>query len=66
MHHEDPRYLLTPGFVHQDRPAVCGPEDVSLVTTPFFPGSQDAGRYTRRELSSFWDSMLISAAPEML
>ena len=27
-----------------------------------FPGSQDAGMYTRSELSSFWDSILISAA----
>ena len=27
-----------------------------------FPGSQDARMYTRSELSSFWDSILISAA----
>ena len=39
-----------------------GPKDVSPVAVPFFPGSQDAGMYTRSELSNFWDSMLISVA----
>ena len=39
-----------------------GPKDVSPVAVHSFPGSQDAGMYTRSELSSFWDSILISAA----
>ena len=55
-------YTLTPGIVHQDRPAVFGPKDVSPVAVHSFPGSQDAGMYTRGELSSFRDSILISAA----
>ena len=58
----DSRYTLTPGIVHQDRPAVFGPKDVSPVAVPSFPGSQVARMYTRRELSNFWDSILISAA----
>ena len=39
-----------------------GPEDVSPVAVHSFSGSQDAGMYTRSELSSFWDSILIGAA----
>ena len=62
MDQEDSWYTLTPGIVHQDRPAVFGPEDVSPVAVHSFPGSQDAGMYTRSELSHFWDSILISAA----
>ena len=62
MDQEDSWYTLTPGIVHLDRPAVFGPKDVSPVAVHSFPGSQDAGMYTRSELSSFWDSILISAA----
>ena len=62
MDQEDSWYTLTPGIVHQDRPAVFGPKDVSPVAVHSFPGSQDAGMYTRSELSNFWDSILISAA----
>ena len=62
MDQEDSWYTLTPGIVHQDRPAVFGPKDVSPVAFHSFPGSQDAGMYTRSELSNFWDSILISAA----
>ena len=62
MDQEDSWYTLTPGIVHQDRPAVFGPKHVSPVAVHSFPGSQDAGMYTRNELSNFWDSILISAA----
>ena len=62
MDQEDSWYTLTLGFVHQDRPAVFGPKDVSTVAVHSFPGSQDAGMYTRSELSIFWDSILIRAA----
>ena len=62
MDQEDSWYTLTPGIVHQDRPAMFGPEDVSPVAIHSFAGSQDVGMYTRSELSSFWDSILISAA----
>ena len=54
-------YTLTPGIAQQDRPSVCGPTHVSPVAVPFSPGSQDARMYTRSELSSFWDSLLITA-----
>ena len=46
-------YTMPPGIVHQDRPAVFGPKDVSPVAFDSFPGSQDAGKYTTSELSSF-------------
>ena len=62
MDQENSWFTLTPGIVQQDRPAMFGPEDVSLVAIHSFCGYQDAGMYTRSELSSFWDSILISAA----
>ena len=42
----------------QDRPAVFGPKNVSPVAVHSFPGSQDAGIYTRSELSLFWGQYL--------
>ena len=62
MNQEDSWYTLTPDIVHQDRPAVFGPKDVSPVAVSSFPGSQDAGMYNKIELSNFWDSILSSAA----
>ena len=62
MEEEDSWYTLTPGIVHQDRPAVYGPKEFSPVAVHSFCGCQDAGGYTRSELSSFWDSIFISAA----
>ena len=64
MDQKDSWYTLTHGIVHQDRPAVFGPKDVSPLAVRSFPGYQDAGMYTRSELelSNFWDSILISAA----
>ena len=58
---EDSWYTLTPGIVHQDRSVVSGPKVLSPVAVHSFLGSQDAGMYTRVELSSFWDSILVSA-----
>ena len=62
MDQEDSWYILTPGIIHQDRPAVFAPKEVSHVAVHSFRGSEDAGMYTRSELSNFWDSILISAA----
>ena len=62
MDQKDSWYTLTPGIVYQYRLAVFGLRDVSPVAVHSFPWSQDAGNYTRSELSSFWDSILISAA----
>ena len=62
MDHEDSWYTITPGIVHQGRAAMLGSKDVSTVAVHSFPGSQDDGMYTRNELSSFWDSIFISAA----
>ena len=62
MDQEDSWYTLTPGIVHEDRPAVFGRKEISPVAVNSFPGSQDAGRYTRSELSNIWDSIVISAA----
>ena len=46
-------YNLTPGILHQDRTALFGLKDVSLVAVSFFPGPRYAGMYTRSEFSSF-------------
>ena len=54
MDQEDSWYTLTPGIVHQDKPTVFGPKDVSPVAVHSFPGFQDDGMYTRIELSGFW------------
>ena len=62
MYQEDSWYTLTPGIVHQEGSAVFGPKDVSPVAVQSFHGSQDAGMFTRSEISSFCDSMSISAA----
>ena len=66
MDQEDSWYTLTPGVVHQDRPAVFGPKDVSPVAVHSFPEPQHAGMYTRSELSNFWDNILIILPPETL
>ena len=62
MDQEDSWYTLTPGIVHQDKPAIFGPQDISPVASHAFTGSQDACMYTRNELKGFWDSILINAA----
>ena len=62
MDQKDSWYTLTPGIVHQDKPAIFGPQDISPVASYTFTGSQDEGMYTRNELRGFWDSILISAA----
>ena len=59
MDQEDSWYTLTLGIVHQDKPAIFGPQDISPVASHTFTGSQDAGMYTRNELKGFWDSILI-------
>ena len=55
-------YTLTPGIVHQDKPAIFGPHDISPLASHIFTGSHDAGVYTRNELKGFWDRILINAA----
>ena len=59
---ENSWYTLTLVIVHHDRPAVFSPKDVSPVAVHSFPGSQNAGEYTRSKLSIFWDNILISVA----
>ena len=62
MDQEDSWYTLTPGIVHQDRPALFGPKKITPMTAHYLIGSQDAGMYTRNELRGFWDNILINAA----
>ena len=62
MDQEDSWYTLTPGIVHQDRPAIFGPKKLTSMTSQSLTGSQDAGMYTRNELRRFWDNILINAA----
>ena len=61
MDQEDSWSTLTPGLVHQDKPAVFGPKKVTPMTAQPLTGSQDAGMYTRSELRGFWDNILINA-----
>ena len=62
MDQEDSWYSLTPVIVHQDKPAVFGPKEVTPVARHSLTGSQDAGMYTRSELRGFWDNVLVNAA----
>ena len=62
MDHEDSWYTLTHGIVHEDKPAIFGPQDISPVSSQTFTGSQDAGMYTRNQLKGFWENILIIAA----
>ena len=62
MDQEDSWYTLTPGIVHQDRPALFGPKKITPMTAHSLTVSQDAGMYTRNELRGSWDNILINAA----
>ena len=62
MNQEDSWYTLTPGIVHQDKPAIFRLQVFNPVASHTFTGSQDAGMYTRNELKGFWDNILINAA----
>ena len=62
MDQEDSWYTLTPGIVHQDKPAMFGPQDINPVASHTSTGSQNAGMYTRNEPKGFWDSIFINAA----
>ena len=62
MDQENSWYTLTPAFVHKDKPAIFGPQDINPVASHTFTGSQDAGMYTRNEPKGFWDSILINVA----
>ena len=55
-------YTLTPGIVHQGKPAIFGHQDINPVASHTFIGSKDAGINTRNELKGFWDSIIINAA----
>ena len=61
MDQEDSWYTLRPGILHQDRRLCSGPK-TAAVAVHSFTRSHDAGMYTRSDFSSFWDSMLMSAA----
>ena len=61
MDQEGSWYTLTPGIVHQDRPAIFGPKKITPMSAQSLTGSQDAGMYTRNELRGFWDNILINA-----
>ena len=65
MDHEDSWYTLTPGIIHQDKPAIFGPQDISPVASHTFTGSQDAGMYTRNELKGFWIAFLSMPLREL-
>ena len=62
MDQEGSWYTLTPGIIHQDKPAIFGPQEFNPVASHTFTGSRDAGMYTRNELKGFLDGMLINAA----
>ena len=62
MDQEDSWSTLTPGILHQEKPAVFGPKKVTTMTAQSLTGSYDAGMYTRSKLGGFWDNILNIAA----
>ena len=62
MEDKDTWFTLNPSPKHRDRPAIFGPKDIQQMITRSFPGSQDAGKYTLKQVSEFWDNIFISAA----
>ena len=62
MDQEESWYSLTPGTVHQDKPAIFGPKELIPVARNSLAGSQDAGLYIRSELRGFWDNIFVNAA----
>ena len=62
MDQGDSWYTLTPGIVHQDKPAIFELKKVTPMTAQSRTGSEDAGMYTRSELRGFWENILINAA----
>ena len=62
MDQKDSWFSLTPEITHRDRPAVFAPKNISPFTTQKFPQSAKAGMYTKRQLSEFWDAVLMSSA----
>ena len=62
MEDKDSWFTLTPSPEHRDRPAIFGPKDIQPMITRSFPGSEDAGMYMPKQISEFWDNILISAA----
>ena len=59
MDQENSWYTLTPDLVHQFKPAVFGPKNVTTMSAQSLIGSQDAGMWTKRELRGLWDNILI-------
>ena len=62
MQDKDSWFSLNPEPTHRDRPAIFGPKEISPFTKDAFDESQDAGMYTKGQLSDFLDNILISAA----
>ena len=62
MDQKDSWYSLAPEITHRDRPAVFAPKDIPPSTTQKFPQSAKAGMHTKRQLSEFWDNILMSSA----
>ena len=61
MQDKDSWFYLNPEPTHRDRPAIVGPKEISPFTKDAFDESQDAGMYTKGQLSDFWDNILIRA-----
>ena len=61
MQDKDSWFSLNPEPTHRDRPAIFDPKEISPFTKDAFVESQDAGMYTKGQLSVFWDNILISS-----
>ena len=55
MQDEDSWFSLNPEPARRDRPAIFCPKEISPFTKYAFDESQEAGRYTKGQLSDIWD-----------
>ena len=62
MEDENSRFTITPTLEHRKRPAVFGPNVVTPLSRRVFGRAEDAGIYTRAQLSEFSDNILFLAA----
>ena len=62
MQDKDSWFSLNPEPTHRDGSAIVGPKEICSFTKDASDESQDAGMYTKGQLSDFFVNILISAA----
>ena len=62
MDHHDFWYPLTTGIMLQDKPAILNSNEVTPFVRQWLMGTQDEGKYTRRDFCGTREKVLVTAA----